>query len=149
MIIKILLSSSVQTPNSDKNWQTSCPLQTFVCNISRHLEFIIDGVAGSTGSPGRWIPGSLGRWATKCDPVPCLQFTSPSQAGDQSDRHGVSVGSAATAATRRTAACGEREQRRTTGSRHWWIAFDWNRRRRFDRSPDWCRPAGTNGRHPP
>jgi len=26
---------------------------------------------GSTGSPGRWIPGSLGRWVTKCDPVPC------------------------------------------------------------------------------
>ena len=33
---------SVQTPNSDRNWQTSCPLQTFVCNISRHLEFIIE-----------------------------------------------------------------------------------------------------------
>jgi len=32
----------VQTPNSDKNWHTSCPLQTFVCNISRHLEFIIE-----------------------------------------------------------------------------------------------------------
>ena len=29
-------------------------------------------VTGSTGSPGRWIPGSLGRWVTKCDPVPCL-----------------------------------------------------------------------------
>jgi len=24
------------------------------------------------GSPGRWIPGSLGRWVTKCDPVPCV-----------------------------------------------------------------------------
>ena len=24
------------------------------------------------GSPGRWIPGSLGRWVTKCDPVPSL-----------------------------------------------------------------------------
>ena len=42
MTFKILLSRSVQTPNSDKNWQTSCPLQTFVCNISRHLEFIIE-----------------------------------------------------------------------------------------------------------
>jgi len=27
---------------------------------------------GSTGSPGRWIPGSLGRWVTKCDQVPSL-----------------------------------------------------------------------------
>jgi len=26
----------------------------------------------STGSAGRWIPGSLGRWVTKCDPVPFL-----------------------------------------------------------------------------
>jgi len=42
MIFKILLSRSVQTPNSDKSWQTSCPLQTFVCNISRYLEFIIE-----------------------------------------------------------------------------------------------------------
>ena len=25
-----------------------------------------------TGSPGRWIPGLLGRWVTKCDPVPSL-----------------------------------------------------------------------------
>ena len=30
MIFKILLSRNVQAPNSDKNWQTSCPLQTFV-----------------------------------------------------------------------------------------------------------------------
>ena len=30
-------------------------------------------VTGSTGSPGRWIPGSLGRWVTKCDRVPCLR----------------------------------------------------------------------------
>jgi len=29
-------------------------------------------VTGSTGSPVRWIPGSLGRWVTKCDPVPRL-----------------------------------------------------------------------------
>jgi len=29
-------------------------------------------VTGSTGSPGRWIPGSLGRWVAKCDPVPSL-----------------------------------------------------------------------------
>ena len=72
MIFKILLSRSVQTPNSDNNWQTSCPLQTFVCNISRHSEFIIEQGHRSTGSPGRWIPGSLGRWVTKCDAVPCL-----------------------------------------------------------------------------
>ena len=33
MIFKILLSRSVQTPNSDKNWQTSCPLQTIVTQL--------------------------------------------------------------------------------------------------------------------
>ena len=54
MIFKILLSRSVQTPNSDKNWQTSCPLQTFVCNISRHLEFIIE-----QGHRVNWVSGSL------------------------------------------------------------------------------------------
>jgi len=27
MTFKMLLSRSVQTPNSDKKWQTSCPLQ--------------------------------------------------------------------------------------------------------------------------
>ena len=32
-------------------------------------------VTGSSGSPGRWIPGSLGRWVTKCDPVPRLVVT--------------------------------------------------------------------------
>ena len=31
-------------------------------------------VTGSTGSPGRWIPGSLDRWVTKCYPVPCLIY---------------------------------------------------------------------------
>jgi len=56
MIFKILLSRSVQTPNSDQNWQTSCPLQTFVCNISRHLEFIIE-----QGHRVNWV-------STKCDP---------------------------------------------------------------------------------
>ena len=68
MIFKILLSRSVQTPNSDKNWQTSCSLQTFVCNISRHLEFImeqghrVNWVSGLpvAGFPGRWVTGSLG-----------------------------------------------------------------------------------------
>jgi len=65
MIFKILLSRSVQTPNSDKNWQTSCPLQTFVCNISRHLDFIIEqtespGQLGLrvAGFPGHWVAGS-------------------------------------------------------------------------------------------
>ena len=61
MIFKILLSRSVQTPNSDKNWQTSCPMQTFVCNMSRHLEFIIEQDRRVNWvSAGRWIPGSLG-----------------------------------------------------------------------------------------
>ena len=45
-------------------------------HMTRHFEFIIEQVTGSTGSPGRWIPGSLGRWVTKCDPVPSLLFTS-------------------------------------------------------------------------
>jgi len=54
MIFKILLSRSVQTPNGDKKWQTSCPLQTFVCNISRHLEFIIE-----QGHRINWVSGSL------------------------------------------------------------------------------------------
>jgi len=36
-------------------------------HISRHLEFIIE-----QGPVGRWIPGSLGRWVTKCDTVPSL-----------------------------------------------------------------------------
>ena len=77
MIFKILVSRIVQTPNSDKNWQTSCPSQTFVCNIgplSRHLEFIIEH-----GHRVNWVSGSLdsramGRWVTKCDPVPCLGY---------------------------------------------------------------------------
>jgi len=64
MIFKVLLSRSVQTQNSDKNWQTSCPLQTFVCNISRHLEFIVE--------QGHRVAGFPGHWVTKCDPVPCL-----------------------------------------------------------------------------
>ena len=51
---KFLLSRSVQTPNSDKNWQTSCPLQTFVCSISGHLEFIIE-----QGHRVNWVSGSL------------------------------------------------------------------------------------------
>ena len=54
MIYKILISRSLQTPNSYKNWQTSCPLQTSVCNISRHLEFIID-----QGHRVNWVSGSL------------------------------------------------------------------------------------------
>ena len=54
MIFKILLSTSTQTPNSDKNGQTSCPLQTFVCNISRHLEFITE-----QGHRVNWVSGSL------------------------------------------------------------------------------------------
>jgi len=41
-------------------------------HISRHLEFIIEQGHGSTGSLGHWIPGSLGRLVTKCDPVPSV-----------------------------------------------------------------------------
>ena len=54
MIFKILLFRSVQTPNSDKNWQTYCRLQKFVCNISRHLQFIIE-----QGHRVNWVSGSL------------------------------------------------------------------------------------------
>ena len=54
MIFNILLSRSVQTPNSDKNWQTSRPLQTSLCNISRHMEFIIE-----QGHRVNWVSGSL------------------------------------------------------------------------------------------
>jgi len=32
-------------------------------------------VTGLTGSPDRWIPGSLSRCVTKCDPVPSLKPT--------------------------------------------------------------------------
>jgi len=45
----------VQTPNSDKNWQTSCPLQTFVCNNST---FGVYCRAGSPGQLGLWVAGS-------------------------------------------------------------------------------------------
>jgi len=50
-------------PNSDKKWQTSCPLQTFVCNLSRQLEFIIkqgDRVNWVSGSLDSRVTGSLG-----------------------------------------------------------------------------------------
>jgi len=53
------------------NWQTSCPLQTFVYNISRHLEFIIE-----QGQLGLRVAGFPGHWVTKCDPVPCLAHIS-------------------------------------------------------------------------
>ena len=64
MVFKILLPRSVQTPNSDKNWQTSCPLQTFVSNISRHFGFHYrTGPPGQlglrvAGFPGHWVAGS-------------------------------------------------------------------------------------------
>jgi len=67
MIFKILLCRSVQTPNSDKNWQTSCPLQTFVCNISWHLE-----LKGSPGQLGLRVAGFACRWVTKCLVSVCL-----------------------------------------------------------------------------
>ena len=59
MIFKILLSRSLQTLNSDKNWQTCRPLQTFVCKISRHLEFIIEQGHRVAGFPGRWVTKSI------------------------------------------------------------------------------------------
>jgi len=46
------------------NWQTSCPLQTFVCNISRHLEFIIE-----QGHRVNWVFGSLDSRVTGSQPV--------------------------------------------------------------------------------
>ena len=59
----------MQTPNSDKTWQTTCPCKTFVYNISRHLEFTIEQghrviwVSGSQlhGDPVRvWCSGGVG-----------------------------------------------------------------------------------------
>ena len=49
--------------------------------IARYLRSLWNRVAGSTGSPGRWIPGSLGRWVTECDPVPCLIVVCRVEAG--------------------------------------------------------------------
>jgi len=40
--------------------------------FTRKSTFGVHYRTGSTGSVGRWIPGSLGRWVTKCDPVPSL-----------------------------------------------------------------------------
>ena len=42
-------------------------------------------VTGSTGFPGHMVLGSLGRWVTKCDPVPCLlqTFSAIGKRGDQ------------------------------------------------------------------
>jgi len=46
------------------------------------------GTHGRTGSPGqlvllvaRWIHGALGRWVTKCDPVPCLDSSAAASSG--------------------------------------------------------------------
>jgi len=48
---------------------------TLLLDIHIHYR-TVSPLTGSTGSPGRWIPGSLGRRVTKCDPVPCLARTS-------------------------------------------------------------------------
>jgi len=60
-VIEILifnkLSSKFYFPEAykrGKNWQTSSPLQTSVCNISRHLEIIIEH-----GHRVNWVSGSL------------------------------------------------------------------------------------------
>jgi len=55
MIFQILLYRSVQTPNSDENWQT------LVCNISRHLEFIIEQ-GHRVCQLGLRVAGFLGHW---------------------------------------------------------------------------------------
>ena len=52
---------------------------TIALYINLHLPYhtipLQNRVTGSTGSPGRCIPRSLGRWVTKCDPVPSLVQT--------------------------------------------------------------------------
>ena len=66
-------------------------INIYVCaRFNRFSSFVIRslkstfGVHYSTGSPGQLglrvgdFPGSLGRWVTKCDPVPCLMSTSES-----------------------------------------------------------------------
>ena len=73
MIFKILLPRSVQTPNSNKNWQTSCPLQTFML---RKSTFGFHYRTGSPGQLGLRVAGFPGHWVTKCDPVPCLDSNS-------------------------------------------------------------------------
>jgi len=62
MIFKILLPRSVQTPNSDKNWQTSCPLQTFMLRKSTFGFHYRTGSPGQlglrvAGFPGHWVAG--------------------------------------------------------------------------------------------
>ena len=42
-------------------------------------------ITGSTGSPGHMVLGSLGRWVTKCDPVPCLEHTIGIQKYDRNE----------------------------------------------------------------
>jgi len=44
--------------------------------------FGVHYITASTGSPGRSIPGSLGRWVKKCDPVPSLLYTASLQLCD-------------------------------------------------------------------
>ena len=61
MIFKILLTRNVQMPNSDKTGNL-LPLQTFVCNISRHLEFIIHCRTGSPGQLGLRVAGFPDHW---------------------------------------------------------------------------------------
>ena len=72
MIFKILLSRSVQTPNL-------LPIVN-VCRKSTWMEFIIEQGHRINWVSGSLDSGSLGRWVTKCDPVPCLACSDASDA---------------------------------------------------------------------
>ena len=51
---KVYFPEACKRQTAIKNWQTSCPLQTFVCNISRRLQFII-----GEGHRVSWVSRSL------------------------------------------------------------------------------------------
>ena len=53
--------------SSSKKFDSHTPTHTLTFGVHCRT-----GITGSTGSLGRWIPRSLGRWVRKCDPVPCL-----------------------------------------------------------------------------
>jgi len=75
---------------------------------------------GSTGSPGRWIPGSQGRWVTKCDPVPCLvcsSLSAPSCTAAAACGGFAAVGSAAGDIDRQRLVAGAQQQRRHSRGR--------------------------------
>jgi len=72
MIFKILLPRSVQTPNSDKNWQLANLLPIAIVCLQHISTFGVHYRTGSPGQLGLLVAGYPDHWVTKCDPVPCL-----------------------------------------------------------------------------